>query len=127
MNLMNFFKRLIRPIGSSSKPIEQPPIKVVLVSSSSLTLDQWRKDTRLVTSAKELARNEVFRMQVAVLENSHPRFLAFPATGSNQEDRAAMQAKCEGYQLCLNNLEAMSKPWTISKPLVSTFQNPTEK
>ena len=105
-------------------PQPQPQIKVVMVGSNTLSLDQWRKDSRLVTSAKELARNEVFRMQVAVLENSHPRFLAFQATGVSVEDRAAMQAKCEGYQLCLNNLESMSKEWTISKPLVATFQTP---
>lgn len=125
---MNFLERFILSLGSHEKPPEpQPKIKVLLVSSSTLTLDQWRKDTHLVASAKELARNEVFRMQVAVLENSHPRYLAFPAIGSSQQDRAALQSKAEGYQLCLNNLEAMSKPWTVIKPLVATFQPTTDK
>jgi len=111
------------------KPAPDPiaPIKVVVVSSVELTLDQWRKDTRLVASAKELARNEIFRMMVDVLENSHVRFLALPAVGATQDDRAAFQARSEGYQICLNNLEAMSKDWTLSKPLVSTFQPPTQK
>lgn len=120
VEFMKIFQKLFQ------KPVQEQPIKVLLVSSSTLTLDQWRKDTRLVSSAKELARNEVFRMQVAVLENSHPRFLAFPAVGATQQDRAAMNSKCEGYQLCLNNLEAMSQAWAISKPLVATFQQ-TEK
>lgn len=122
---MSLFTKLF---GRRSVPFEgATEIRVQLVSSSTLTLDQWRKDTHLVASAKELARNEVFRMQVAVLENSHPRYLAFPAIGSSQQDRAALQSKAEGYQLCLNNLEAMSKPWTVIKPLVATFQPTTDK
>lgn len=124
---MNIFQKMFWPMFSPPRPILQPELKVQLVSSNTLTLDQWRKDTRLVASAKELARNEVFRMQAAVLENSHPRFLAFAATGVTTQDRAAMQSKCEGYQLCLNNLEAMSKPWPNTKPLVATFQPPTER
>lgn len=105
-------------------PAPEPTIKVVLVSSSVLTLDQWRKDTRLVAAARELARNETFRMMVAVLENSHVRFVALPTIGVSQDDRAAHQARGEGYQICLNNLEAMGEPWQVGKMPRETFQSP---
>lgn len=120
---MNIFAKLFNK-PTAPEPV---PIKVLMVSSNTLTLDQWRKDQRLVASAKELARNEIYRMMVAVLENSHVRFLALPSVGTSQDDRAAMQSRIEGYQICLNNLEAMSQPWAISKPLVATFQAPTHK
>ncbi len=107
------------------KKTETPPIRVQLVSSSTLTLDQWRKDTRLVSAAKELARNETFRMMIAVLENSHLRFGGFAATGVSQEDRAAKQARDEGYQICLNNLDAMTKPSTVNRMPRETWQTPT--
>lgn len=124
---MNIFKRLFAWPEPTQPTPEPQQIKVQLVSSSTLTLDQWRKDTRLVSSAKELARNEVFRMQMAVLENSHPRFLHFASFDVKMEDRAAHQAKIEGYQLCLNNLESMTVAWVFSKPLVATFQPTTDK
>jgi len=106
----------------STESVEQFPIKVQLVSSSTLTLDQWRRDTRLVASAKELARHEVFRMMAAVLENSHVRFVALPTVGASQDDRAAQQARSEGYQICLNNLEAMSKDWKTGQMPPETFR-----
>lgn len=114
---MNSFTKLFR-----KPPAPEVPLKVNLVSSSVLTLDQWRKDTRLVASAQILARNDVYRMMVAVLENSHVRFVALSTVGATQDDRAAHQARSEGYQICLNNLEAMSQSWTFSKMPRETFQ-----
>ena len=116
---MNMLAKLFR-----KKPAPDSPIKVQLVSSSTLTLDQWRKDTRLVASAKELARHETFRMMVAVLENSHVRFVALPTIGVSQDDRAAHMARSEGYQICLNNLEAMARDHAIGRMPRETFQAP---
>jgi len=115
---MSLFTNLFR-----KSPEPEAQIKVQLVSSSTLSLEQWRKDSRLVASAKELERHETFRMMVAVLENSHPRYRAFvisPNVPVTTDDRAAHQAKIEGYQLCLNNLAAMSQPMSI-------FQTPEAK
>lgn len=121
---MNLIDRILGKPQNAASPIQ---LKVQLVSSATLTLEQWRKDQRLVAAAKELTRNETFRMAMAVLENSHPRLLAFPSINTTTEDRAAMQAKIEGYQLCLNNLESMSRDYSLSKPLVATFKPPTKE
>lgn len=112
---------LLSKLFNKEQPAEQP-IRVQIVPSSKITLDQWRKDTRLVASAKELTRNEVFRMMASVLENSHVRFVALPIVGASQDDRAAHQARSEGYQICLNNLEAMSKDWKTGQMPPETFR-----
>lgn len=109
---------------------EQPPepqIRVQVVSSHTLTLTQWRKQEKLVADAMVLARNSTFQMMLAVLVNEHPSRHGFVSVGVSRDDRAAHQAKTEGYEACLNKIKEMSQPWTASKPLVATFQAPAIK
>lgn len=89
-----------------------------------MRLDEWRKEESLVSDSMRLARDNTYRAQLDILRNEHPCHLVFQATGVNPADRAAMQSKSEGYELCLNNLEAMAKPFKQSVALVETFESP---
>lgn len=108
-------------------PPPELPLKVQIVSSHTLTLIQWRKQEKLVTDAMTLARNMTFQMMIQVLQNEHPSRNGFASVGTSRDDRAAHQAKIEGYEACINKLKEMSQPWTASKPLVATFKPPTDK
>lgn len=115
---MNFLKNLFR------KPAV--PIKVNVVSSHTLRLTQWRQTEQLVLESVALARNQTYAMQLQVLRNEHPVHMIFPATGITPTDRIVQNAKCEGYELALNNLDAMTKPLKAAKPLEATFEAPQE-
>lgn len=120
---MNLFAKLFH---KERQPVE-PPIKVQLVSSHTLTLTQWRKQEKLVADAMTLSRNPTFQMMLQVLQNEHPARNGFVSVGVSADDRAAHQAKIEGFEACINKIREMSQPWTISKPIVATFQPTTEK
>ena len=117
---MNILSKLFR-----NAPVE-PQIKVQIVGSNTLTLMQWRKQEKLVTDAMVLARNPTFQMMLDVLKNEHPARNGFPSVGTRAEDRAAHQAKCEGFEACLNSIKEFSQPWAMSKPLVARFEPPQE-
>lgn len=108
-------------------PQPEPQIKVNVVSSHTLTLMQWRKQEKLVTDAMALARNSTFQMMLQVLYNEHPARNGFASVGTTSEDRAAHQAKTEGFEACLNKIKEMSQPWAISKPIIATFEPTTKK
>lgn len=118
MNIISALKNLFR------RPPEK--IKVVTVSSHTLRLAQWRQADQLVVEAVALARNPTYVMQLQVLKNEHLVHTAFPAIGVSPTDRIVHQAKCEGYELALNNLEAMTKPMKATRPLEATFAAPEE-
>lgn len=120
---ISWFKDLFTAVRS----MREPQIKVQLVSSHTLKLEQWRKQEKLVTDAITLSRNPTFQMMLQVLNNDHPSRNGFPSIGTSPDDRAAHQAKIEGYEACINKIKEMSLPWAISKPPVASFQPPTEK
>lgn len=91
-----------------------------------LTLDEWRRQDQMVLESRALSRNLTYRAQMDVMRNVHPVHLVFPATGVSPTDRIVHQAKCEGYELALNNLEAMTKSLKASRPLEATFAAPEE-
>lgn len=123
MEAMNIFTSLFR----KPAPSPEPQIRVQVVSSHTLTLMQWRKQEKLVTDAMALARNSTFQMMLQVLHNDHPSRNGFASVGTSMEDRAAHEAKIEGYEACLNKIKEMSQPWAISKPIMATFEPTTKK
>lgn len=115
MNLKNLFRR--------TRYVE-PEINVQVVPSNTLLLSQWRGNDKLVAAAMQLERDTTYQMQLQVLKNVHPMLFHFADVNVRQEDRAAHQAKIEGYQLCLNNLASFSKKAVATKPLQATFSPP---
>jgi hypothetical protein len=116
--MKNFLTRLF------VKPAE-PAIQVKIIASNMLTLMQWRKQGQLVADAIRINSDPAFQMMLAVLKNEHPAHNGFVSVGTSIEDRAAHQAKCEGYEACLNKIYELSQPFTVSKPLQATFQTPS--
>lgn len=119
---MNIFSKWFQ------KPrLPEPEINVQVVPSNSLLLSQWRGNDRLVAAAMQLERDTTYQMQLQVLKNVHPMLFHFADVNVRQEDRAAHQAKIEGYQLCLNNLASFSKKAVASQVPPVTFAPPESK
>ena len=89
-----------------------------------LSLEEWRKLDQMVAESIALSRNPTYRAQLDVLRNAHPVHNIFSPVGISPTDRVVHNAKCEGYELCLNNLESMTKALKKSKPLEATFEPP---
>ena len=121
--LQRFISRLFR-ISTVETP--QRPIRMESRETWKLTLDEWRKQEQMVLESRTLARNLTYRAQLDVLRNSHPCHTLFTPLGVSPTDRIVHQAKCEGYELALNNLEAMTRPFKQTKPLEATFEAPEE-
>ena len=92
-----------------------------------LTLEDWRKQDQLVLESKALARNLTYRAQIDVLRNSHPVHTVFSPLGVSPTDRVVHQAKCEGFELALNSLDAMTKSLKRHAQLEATFEPPEEQ
>lgn len=125
---MKVYQRLIANLFGI--PLPEPPkdpIRHDTREPFKLTLDDWRKQEQLVLESRALARNLTYRAQMDVLRNSHPVHTVFSPVGVNPNDRIVHNAKCEGYEICLNNLEAMAKPYKQLKPLEATFADPEEQ
>lgn len=99
-------------------------VKVQVVPSNKIRLSEWQKNQSLTSAMIALERNETYRMAVQLLENEHPRRLIFSPIGISPNDRIVHQAKIEGYELCLNNLAALSKFVKEKKDLQATFEEP---
>lgn len=88
---------------------QKPPVtrQIQVVRSTSLRLEDWRKDPTLVKAAYDLEEKNPWVTMLAVLRNESPLNYALPL-GANHEDRIAHAARAEGYQMAINNLEAMA-------------------
>ena len=106
----------------SRNPVPPPPqrrIQIVERELGSLTLDEWRQDKALVTQAGNALSSPLIRQMLQVLHNSHPAFQVMIA--GDTSERAIQQAKCEGYTMCLSDLEAMGVPTVTTAPIESEF------
>lgn len=119
---MNVVQRLIARM--SFIPLDKPTIRIQTRESWRLTLDEWRKDETLVAESIKLSKDQTFKAQVDVLRVEHPFRWRFAEIGVSPDDRAAHQARAEGYELCLAKLEAFSKPFKSIATLRETFTNP---
>lgn len=99
-------------------------IAIRQVPSTELRLATWQQSPDLVTEGMRLLADRTMQLAIAVLRNESPSNLALPPLGVTSEDRAAHQAKTEGYQLCLNNLEALGRASDEPVTLEATFSDP---
>lgn len=111
-------KLLNKLFNKPQEPVAQP----VQVPSTSITLQQWQKNPDLVAASASLQKLPTFRLMMDCLRNSHPCHNVFAAIGVNPNDRIVHQAKIEGFEMCLNTIEAMAVPFKISKSLQETFE-----
>ncbi len=113
-------------IFSKKKPVQQakPEVKVVLVESSSLRVDDFRKIPALVTEAQKILASESFKVMLAVLRNDAPHNYGIIVKGSVPTDFVHRVGDIEGYLKCLNNLEAMAVPIEENEMPEPTFEPP---
>lgn len=106
----------------------KPPEKAVIQTRESwkVRLHEWQQAPQMVAEAAILARNPTYRGQLDVLRVEHPCHSIFAKTGVAANDRLIHQGQIEGYELCLNNLEAFTKPFKKKTGLTATFADPAE-
>lgn len=102
-----------------------PPKRTVVIEhlpSTELRLSDWQASTELVVSAQKLKRDPAFRTMLDVLRNESPANFALPITGMTADDRIAHASRIEGYNLALNNIDAMAHLNNTREPLEATFE-----
>lgn len=65
-------------------------------------------DRNLVGTAQKVLNSAEFKLMLVTLRNESPSSYVF-SKGASRDDRAALQARTEGYQICINNLLAMGR------------------
>jgi len=107
--MLNFFK-------SSQKRLE-----VVRVHSDKLRLKQWRSDERMLSAALTLQGNHTYAMMVQVLRSELLAMASGLTLAATVPEQVALQRIIQGYQLCLEHMESMSKKPEKAKPVEETF------
>lgn len=107
------------------KPPERP-LAPILRDANTVRLSEWRAKESLVGASGQLATNKTYQLQMAVLQNEHPCHTVL-ALGVSPNDRLVHQARCEGYEMATNNLEAMCKPLKTQARLEATFAPPVDE
>lgn len=96
---------------------------VRVLNSTEIRLETWQSAPELVTQARRVFAMPEFRAMLDVLRTESPSNYGFPSRpGLSSDDRVAHACKIEGYNLCLNNLEALARLETAKGMLEATFE-----
>lgn len=109
---MSWFKR---------KPQPPPQTRITVIHSTAMTAAQFRSSPDLVKYAKTLFQSPEFQTLYAVLRNESPHNYGLPM-GASHDDHIAHSYKGEGYTLCLNNIEALTRLVSATEPLEATWE-----
>lgn len=93
------------------------------VNNNKLRLEEYRSEPALVGIAQKILASQDLKLMLQVVSNEHPGFQVFNPVNATEAMRAAQQAKCEGYTLCMANLEALAVPSKIVEPQQATYEN----
>lgn len=82
-------------------------VEVIRKQESQITFQDWRSDPALCALAAKVLADPNVQLMLSVLRNESPtkRVLDYYAS---LDVRAMMQARGEGYEMFLNNLEALA-------------------
>jgi hypothetical protein len=86
------------------KPVQ---LQIVRQHESKLRLAEWRNDPRLCSMAAKILADPNLQLMLSVMKNEHPARTALPY-GVSLDDRAVLQARCEGYEMFLSTLESLA-------------------
>lgn len=115
---MNIFRRLLsRKRAKSVHPKRQ-------YHESTIGLEEWHKDPSLVSLAQTVLSDPRTAQMLAVLRAESPANYGLAPLGVSLEDRAAFQARTEGYHLALNNFEALGKLTVVMPESEPTYEEP---
>lgn len=97
-------------------------IRIIRRQESDLRLRDWQMDGQLCSMASKLMARDDMKLVLAVLRNEHPLLTALPY-GVSMDDRVVLQARAEGYQMALNNLDAMARNLTVMPMPDTVFED----
>ena len=109
------------PFRKSETTCEVQKRQIKVVRTTELRLKDWIADPTLVAQAGKLMNLNVAQAMLAVLRNESPANYELPI-GATHDDRIAHACRIEGYNLAVNNLEAMNKSGTHHDFIESTFE-----
>ena len=86
------------------KPVQ---VQVIRRDETKLRMHEWRADPALCTLAAKVLNDPNLQLMLSVLKNEHPAKTALPY-GVHMDDRVVLQARSEGYEMFMANLEALA-------------------
>jgi hypothetical protein len=102
---------------------QSQPIQVVRRDACRLRMSEWRANLALVREAGDVLNTTTARTMIDVVRNESPANIVL--LGVPIEERAVMQARIEGYQMALTNLEALAEFEQPKEQLPEpTFESP---
>ena len=104
------------------KPVIAVSVTLIERDRVSLRLHELRADERMAAGMASALNNQYMVVAADVLRNEHPAFNVLPPDAP-EHVRAAHQAKCEGYTLCLANLLSMGTHQKINPELIADFSD----
>jgi hypothetical protein len=95
-------------------------VQVLHRDETKLRLVDWQSDQQLCATASKVLSDPNLQLMLSVLKNEHPSkyILKFPAT---IDDRAIHQARAEGYEMFMANLEALAICKVVEPAPEATF------
>lgn len=119
-------KYVARTWEEPARPNPPQKLEIVRVESQKITLAQWRTQTISVGASMELAQHPIYRAQRDILESQHPRHVMLKL-GSTEIDRVVHQARTEGYERCLWNMDLLAIPIEQKPEIHATFEPPVQE
>lgn len=86
-----------------------------------LTVAEWRADPGWAAMAASVLSDPRLKQMLDAVANSAPGFEVLPL-GAMPHERAAQQARSEGYTMALANLEALGREEAMREPVEARFE-----
>ncbi len=96
------------------------PVRIKVIHSTSMRLEQWCSSKELVGYAQKLFATPQFQTLLGVLRNETPSNMGL--SGGTHDDHIAHAYRGEGYNLALNNLEALATMIEQPQHIEATFE-----
>jgi hypothetical protein len=87
---------------------------------SRLTVAEWRADPGWAAMAASILSDSRLQQMMDAVANSSPAFEVLPL-GAMPHERAAQQARAEGYTMALANLAALGRQEAMRAPVEALF------
>lgn len=101
----------------------KPRVVVLNRDSSNVTCDEYRANGDLVIAARKVINDPDFRLMLDAVRNTHVGKYDLP-DNATIEQRAMVQAECQGFNLAIRMLLRLAVPPENPKQLVPTFEPP---
>lgn len=103
-----------------SKPVAK--VRILPRDPFRVTLREWRSNPELCKAAHTALANPIIRQMLDCLRTNHIGMWVIP-DDTPLEVRAIRAAKCEGYGMTLNDLEAMASYAKPAEQIEATFDD----